>query len=236
MYGAKEAFEGLSAQELNALGNKYADTCRWEAAKACYERSLTLRKNSGDLRGEGLVLNNLGALYHRQGRFPEALVYYQRSLDLAREAGEKESQLAALLNQALVYFAMQEREMFLEIAAAKAMAQELRMWEPLARMRWLRGRQSLLSPQGYERAMAYFAQALVYAHRESMETLEELLQQVEEDIRRLAEKGQEEWAAVFCDYLLEAGRRQPLGEEVAFRLHRLRQELHSPSLLSGPTG
>lgn len=66
---ADTSLEELSAQELNALGNAYADSGRWAEAQACYQRGLTLRQKAGDLRSEGVVLNSLGALYHRAGLY-----------------------------------------------------------------------------------------------------------------------------------------------------------------------
>lgn len=224
----------MSAQELNALGNEYADCGGVSEAESCYQRSLALRREAGDLRGEGLVLNNLGALYHQQGQYREALDYYQKSLALAQEAGEKESELASYLNQALVCFALQEAEPFLRtVAAAEALAQELGMWEPMARMRWLRGRQALFSPQGYEKAMGYFGQALIYAQCHNSQTLEDVAFQVGKEIRRLAQRGEEGWALVFCDYLLQLQRKQSIGKQVATVLIRLREEMLNQPMLAG---
>lgn len=224
---------GLNAQELNELGNEYADAGRWEEAKACYEKSLALRQEAGDRRGEGLVLNNLGALFHQRGLFSQALSNYEKSLALARELGERESELAVLLNQTLIHFVQGDEEYFLKaVHETETLARELQRWEPLARMKWLQGRWALNSPAEYKIALGHFSETLGYAQREDTETLQDFVEQIGQEIRRLALEGQEGWARVFCDYLVAAGERGSLGDEVVTAITCLRQELLRPQVFS----
>ena len=63
----------LDARELNELGNAYVGYGMWDRALECYERSLSLRREAKDRRGEMVVVNSLGARYHQQALWDEAL-------------------------------------------------------------------------------------------------------------------------------------------------------------------
>jgi tetratricopeptide (TPR) repeat protein len=216
----------LDARNLNELGNAYSNYGMWEEARACYQRSLALRREVQDRRGEMIVLNNLGALYHRLERWEEALECYRASLVRARELGEEESELAILMNLAFIQFALGQDEEFLSLAdEAERLGQGLERWESLATLSRLRGRLAF-EASAMEEAMAYYAQALRYAAQG--ETVGEALHSLDQEIERLLSQGRRGWALAFCDYLLAA-----CGgvEKVNSHLRRKREELLRPPCL-----
>ncbi len=223
----------LDARELNELGNAYADYGMWDKALECYERSLSLRREAKDRRGEMVVLNNLGALYHRQGLWEEALGHYRRSRHLARELGEGSSELATLMNMAFIQFTRGRREEFFLLAEeAEGLAKKLEGWGSLSKLSWLRGRLAF-ADAAIEVAMAHYREALHYAAREGAGALEEILRHVDEEVDRLLAQDSPGLALVFCDYLLVAC--QGI-EGVRDHLAGKREELLSPSRLPGGEG
>jgi predicted ATPase/DNA-binding winged helix-turn-helix (wHTH) protein/Tfp pilus assembly protein PilF len=67
------------------------------------ERALTLSRESGNRRGEGIALANISDILSRNGRFEDALAHCQESLAIAREVGNRVSEGASLGNLGEVY-------------------------------------------------------------------------------------------------------------------------------------
>ena len=61
-----------------------------------YQRSLTLRKKTGDTKGEAITLSNIAHVYKLQKKNDTALVYYQKALALEREIGFEKGQMFRL--------------------------------------------------------------------------------------------------------------------------------------------
>jgi len=201
---AFEKLADLDARELNELGNACLDCGMWEKALECYERSLSLRREAEDRRGEMVALNNLGALCHRQGLWEEALGYYHQSCHLAQELGEGASELATLMNIAFIHFTCgRSEEFFLLADEAEELAQALEEWVHLSTLHWLQGRQALTSSRG-EEGMAHYAEALRFALKGGEATLGEMLAYVDKEIEWLVAQDFSGLALVFCDYLLVA--------------------------------
>lgn len=223
----------LDARELNELGNAYADYGMWDKALECYERSLSLRREAKDRRGEMVVLNNLGALYHRQALWDEALRCYRESRKIAHELEERESELAILVNMTFIHLTRSHVDDFLQLAdEAEELAQSLEGWAPLSILHWLRGRLAFASSR-HEEGMAYYAEALRFAPKGGEATLREMLAHVDEEVERLVVRDSPGLALVLCDYLLVAcegieGVRDHLAEK--------REGLLSPPRLSGREG
>jgi tetratricopeptide (TPR) repeat protein len=57
-----------------------------------FEQALSIHREVGDRRAEGLVLGNLGGLHHEKGKVAEALTHYERSLAIAREVGNRRNE------------------------------------------------------------------------------------------------------------------------------------------------
>jgi len=194
----------LDARQLNELGNAYVDHGMWNEALECYERSLSLRREAGDRRGEMVVLNNLGALYHHQALWDEALRCYRESREIAHKLEERESELAILVNMIFIHVSRSQVEDFLPLAnEAEKLAQVLEGWASLSILHWLRGRQALTSSR-HEEGMAYYAEALRFALKGGEATLKEMLAHVDEEIERLVARDSPGLALVLCDYLLTA--------------------------------
>ncbi len=223
----------LDARELNELGNAYVDYGIWDKALECYERSLSLRREAKDRRGEMVVLNNLGALYHRQALWDEALRCYRESREIAHKLEERESELAILVNMIFIHVTRSHVEDFLQLAdEAEELAQVLEGWVPLSILHWLRGSHALTSSR-HEEGMAYYAEALRFALKGGEATLREMLAHVDKEIERLVARDSPGLALVFCDYLLAAYEGI---EGVREHLVRKREELLSPLRLSSREG
>jgi tetratricopeptide (TPR) repeat protein len=225
-------FEDLDARELNELGNAYSARGMWEEAIESYLRSMALRKSSGDLRGQGIVLNNLGAVYYCQGRVQEALECYEASRQIAHEMGERLSELIALMNLAFHGFTAGRHDQFLQRAdEAETLALRLGRWESMCKLRWLRGRMALGDPERYQEGLKLYAEALSYASRDGESELHEMLVRVDAQAQRLASEGARGLALVFYDYLQAFARDQGFGQSALSHLTQKREEiLHKPSL------
>ncbi len=223
----------LDARELNELGNAYVDYGMWDKALECYERSLSLRWEGKDRRGEMVVLNNLGALYHQQALWDEALRCYRESRKIAHQLEERESELAILVNMIFIHLTRSHVEDFLPLAdEAEELAQALEAWASLSILHWLRGRQAIPSSR-HEEGMAYYAEALRFALKGGEATLREMPAHVDEEVDRLLAQDSPGLALVFCDYLLVACEGI---EGVRDHLIGKREGLLSPRRLSGREG
>jgi tetratricopeptide (TPR) repeat protein len=228
-----KSLEDLDARELNELGNAYGAQGMWEEAIDSYLRSLAMRKSSGDVRGQGIVLNNLGATYHSQGRVHKALECYEASHEIAHDKGEKLSELVALMNLAFLHFEGEALDEFQRRAdQAEALASELDRWEPMAKLRWLRGRLAMSDADRYTEALGLYSEALDYASRQGETELQEMLDRVDVQAQRLAIEGARGLALVLYDYLVLFARDHGFGENVVSHLTQKREEmLRTPSLL-----
>lgn len=224
--------EELDARELNELGNAYSAHGMWEEAITAYLRSLALRKDQGDVRGQGIVLNNLGAVYHNQGRQQEALACYEGSQQIAHQVRDQLSELVALMNMVFLHFTQGQVEEFVRRAdEAQESALALERWEPLCKLSWLRGRLALSRSTAFEEGLANYGDALRYAAREGETSLTEMMDRVDAQAERLLYRGSRGMALVLYDYLLALVRDEGFSQEVRARLVRKREDiLRRPSL------
>jgi tetratricopeptide (TPR) repeat protein len=228
-------FEDLDERELNELGNAFSEHGMWEDAIKSYLRSLALRKPSGDVRGQGIVLNNLGAAYYHEGRLQEAEECYQASRDIAHELGAELSELVALMNLVFLHFTEGKLDHFLRCAdEAQVLAVAGERWEPLCKLSWLRGRLSLSNTDTcdtYQDGLSHYAEALSYASRDGETALEKMLSRVDAQAEQLAAQGSRGLALVLYDYLHVFAQDQGFSEGVLSLLVRKREEiLRRPSL------
>jgi tetratricopeptide (TPR) repeat protein len=235
--GAKQmregkGFEDLGERELNELGNAYSAHGMWEEAIDAYLRSLAKRKSGGDTRGQGIVLNNLGAVYYRQGRVQDALECYEASCEMAQELKEELSELVALMNLVFLHFSEGMVNDFRRRAGeAELLALALERWEPMTKLKWLRGRLALSEGERYEEGLSYYAEALSYAARDGDTELAQMLSRIDKQAEHLSSQGARGLALVFYDYLQVFARDQGFGESILSRLSEKRDEiLRRPSL------
>lgn len=224
--------EDLDERELNELGNAYGARGMWDEAIDSYLRSLAMRKANGDVRGQGIVLNNLGATYYHQGRAHEALECYEASYEIAHTHGEELSELIALMNLVFLHFEEGTLDGFLRRAdEAESLALALDRWEPMAKLKWLRGRLALRDPDRYQEGLGCYAEALAYASRGGEDELQQMLSRVDGQARRLSTQGARGLALVLYDYLQAFARDQGFGDSVLSHLTQQREEiLRRPSL------
>jgi tetratricopeptide (TPR) repeat protein len=197
-----------------------------------YLRSLAMRKSSGDVRGQGIVLNNLGATYYSRGRVHEALECYEASYEIAHDQGEELSELVALMNLVFLHFEEGAFDEFQRRAdEAEALALELARWEPMVKLRWLRGRLAISDADGYQEGLSLHSEALDYASRQGETELQEMLDRIDVQAQRLAAQGARGLALVFYDYLKLFVRDHGFSESVLSHLSQKREEiLRAPSL------
>jgi len=224
--------DDLDERELNELGNAYSASGMWDEAIDSYLRSLAMRKSSGDVRGQGIVLNNLGATYYYQGRVHEALECYEASCEIARTQGEELSELIALMNLAFLHFEEGTVDEFLHSAdQAEPLALTLERWEPVAKLRWLRGRLALHDPGRYQEGLRHYGEAMEYASRDGEDELQQMLARVDAQAHSLVDQGARGLGMVLYDYLQTYARDKGFSDSVLSHLARQREEiLRRPSL------
>jgi predicted ATPase/DNA-binding winged helix-turn-helix (wHTH) protein/Tfp pilus assembly protein PilF len=108
----------IRAKALNwagALAWKQGD---YTAAHALYEQALTIRRERGDRRGIGAVLNNQGLLAYEQGNYGAARALHEQSLAIDRELGDRWGIAVSLIH--LGSLAMMQGD----YAAARALNEE----------------------------------------------------------------------------------------------------------------
>jgi predicted ATPase/DNA-binding SARP family transcriptional activator len=100
----QDARGALQAKALVAIGNLARDQGDFESARALYEESLTLSKETADRRGIAESLHHLGQIAHDRGDHALARSYYEQSLTIRRELEDKPGLGASLQNLGLLAF------------------------------------------------------------------------------------------------------------------------------------
>lgn len=91
---------------LNGIGFAYTRLGEYAQALNYYERSLAIRRETGDRRGEGIVLNSIGFIYFRLGEYVQALDYYKQSLAIREEIGDRRGKGVTLSYIGQVYYSL----------------------------------------------------------------------------------------------------------------------------------
>ena len=87
---------------LQALGIAHFHSYRVDIAKGYLERSLQLRRASGDLYAEGVLLAELGTIAWRSHHLDEAARLYREALQLLRRTGSRHAEAVYLGNLGVV--------------------------------------------------------------------------------------------------------------------------------------
>lgn len=72
-FAKKSTHKPSLAQAWNDLGIIYFDQALYDSALFCYEKSLPLRKEMGDLKGLGGLYNKIGIVFQSRGQFMDAM-------------------------------------------------------------------------------------------------------------------------------------------------------------------
>jgi len=87
----KAFLSGYVGSISNVLGRK-------QEALRYHEQALRIRREIGDRRQEGVVLNNLGNVYVDLGQKQEALKFYDQALRIKKEVGDRRGEAITLFN------------------------------------------------------------------------------------------------------------------------------------------
>jgi|GEM_PF-983430 len=79
-----------------------------------HERSLSISRRIGDLRGEAVSLGNIGAHYQELGKMKQAIDYCLQALIIDRQIGYRKGELVELRGLASAYFASEQTEKAVE--------------------------------------------------------------------------------------------------------------------------
>ncbi len=74
---------------LSALGRVERLSGRMDDARTDWEQALTLAREAGERRIEGIVIGSLGILHVEQGRMEEALAHFESAQAIHREVGDR---------------------------------------------------------------------------------------------------------------------------------------------------
>ncbi len=88
---------------INNIGLVYHAWGRYQEAIEYFQKSLKIREEVEDRRGEGRTLNNIGEVYRAWGKYQEAIEYLQKSLKISEEMRDREGEGVTLNNIGLMY-------------------------------------------------------------------------------------------------------------------------------------
>ncbi|MHA2252457.1 MAG: tetratricopeptide repeat protein [Candidatus Kariarchaeaceae archaeon] len=98
----------------NIQGNIYYQKGEFDKTLECWQRSLAIREDIGNLQDIAGSINNIGLIYRTKGELDKALEYYQRGLALYNEIGNPFHIALALNNIGDAYRARGELDRALE--------------------------------------------------------------------------------------------------------------------------
>ncbi len=97
------AIRSIVAEWLNELGLHLKLFGNSRQAIDCFEKSLSIVREIGDRRGEGVALGNLGNAYSDLGDARKAIEFYEQHRNIAREMGDRRGESADLGNLGVAY-------------------------------------------------------------------------------------------------------------------------------------
>ena len=85
------------------MGNIYKNLAQYQKAIDYHQQSLAIKKQIGDRKGEGTLLNNLGSVYDNLGQYQKAIDLYQQSLAIKKQIGDHNGEGTSINNLGGVY-------------------------------------------------------------------------------------------------------------------------------------
>ncbi|MEH1824919.1 MAG: CHAT domain-containing protein [Nostoc sp.] len=105
-----QKLRSLEADTLSYIAKIYSELGEKQKALSYYNQGLSLYRQMGDKKSEGVSLNNIGSVYYFLGENQKALSYYNQSLLLHRLIGNKSGIATTLNNVGKVYLELQENQ------------------------------------------------------------------------------------------------------------------------------
>ena len=95
---------------LNTLGIIYYSMYDLDKSRECFDQSLVLQNEVGDLEGVGKALSNIGLTYYAENDYPKALSYYIQSLKIEDQLKNEEEMITSYSNIALIWYDLKDYE------------------------------------------------------------------------------------------------------------------------------
>jgi tetratricopeptide (TPR) repeat protein len=163
-------YYGLSTEELlresthdriyNNLGLILKLYGRYDMALRYYEKSLAVKKEKGNIQGEGATLNNMATTAYARGDYGKALEYLQQSLKIQQQIGDRKGEGTTLNNISQIYAARGEYEKALEYLQQSLKIRQ-QIGDRSGEGTTLNNISQIYSARGdYEKALEYLEQSL----------------------------------------------------------------------------
>ncbi|MEH1918549.1 tetratricopeptide repeat protein [Nostoc sp.] len=91
------------AAAFTSLGNAYHSLGQYQETIKWHEKSLHIKREIGDQKGQATSLGNLGNAYDSLGQYPKAIDYYQKSLEIFQKTGDRSGEGTSLNNLGIAY-------------------------------------------------------------------------------------------------------------------------------------
>lgn len=162
----------VNPDNLKLLGALYADlgeayyfSHEYDQALNTYQKSLAIRQEIGDLKGEGEALNNIGQIYGAKGDYDTALRYLEQALAIGQQIGDSKGEGEALNNIGQIYIDKGDYDI-----ALRYLEQSLAIRQQIGDRK---GEASTLNNlaitaptnEGYDTALRYLEQSLAIAQQ-----------------------------------------------------------------------
>jgi len=102
------------AVALGQTGKQYHHLGDYETALEYLKRSLSIRQEIGDKKGESVTLGNISQIYKARGDYETAMRYLKLDLSICQEIGDKQGEGTTLNNISQIYDARGDYETALE--------------------------------------------------------------------------------------------------------------------------
>lgn len=113
-YGRESGYKLWEAKGLYNIATYYYGKGEYGKAMSFYQKSLDLRIEIGDLKGEGAVYGNFGVIYNQQGNNLKALEYHLKSLAINEKLRDTLGLCANYSNIAVIYQQQESKEKALD--------------------------------------------------------------------------------------------------------------------------
>ncbi|MEH2292637.1 tetratricopeptide repeat protein [Nostoc sp.] len=91
------------AAAFTSLGNAFHSLGQYQQTIKWHEKSLHIKIEIGDHKGQATSLGNLGNAYDSLGQYPKAIDYYQKSLEIFQKTGDRSAEGTSLNNLGIAY-------------------------------------------------------------------------------------------------------------------------------------